>query len=92
MKAQSLFHEKVLGLATSNVYFESTRAEKLVRIAALDCSHFIDDLEEVLDDPGFPQGVRRILFTDGSPPVKSLPYPACMNWQQIAEAVFDERL
>jgi hypothetical protein len=90
MKQKNFFQEH--GLAIDNVYFESTRAEKLARIAALDCTHFIDDLEEVLDDPGFPRGVSRILFADGSPPAKPLSYPACMNWQQIEALVFDERV
>ena len=92
MERQGFFREEGHGLATVDVFFESTRVEKLARIAALDCTHFIDDLEEVLDDPGFPQGVERILFADGISPTKSLPYPVCMNWQQIAELVFDERI
>jgi hypothetical protein len=90
MKQQGFFRREGYGLATVDVFFESTRAEKLARIAALNCTHFIDDLEEVLDDPGFPQGVKRILFADGSPQIKRLPYPVCMNWRQIVELVFDE--
>jgi hypothetical protein len=92
MEQQSFFSKQGYGLAVNNVYFESTRAEKLARIAVLDCTHFIDDLEEVLGDAGFPRGVRRILFTDGFPPEKPLPYFVCMNWRQIAELVFDERI
>lgn len=44
------------------VYFESTRAEKCARIAALGVTHFIDDLIEVFDDPSFPPNVQRWLF------------------------------
>ncbi len=90
MEQQGFFREGGYGLTTVDVFFEGTRAEKLARIAALNCTHFIDDLEEVLDDPGFPQGVKRILFADGLPPAKPLPYPVCMNWRQIVELVFDE--
>ena len=36
--------------------------------AALSLTHFIDDLEEVLTDPGFPPNVERILFADGHEP------------------------
>jgi hypothetical protein len=92
MEQQGFFHKQGYGLAVDNVYFENTRAEKLARIAALGCTHFIDDLEEVLDDPGFPSGVRRILFADGLPLAKPLSYSVCVNWRQIAELVFDERL
>ena len=52
------------GIGLADVYFESTRAEKLKRIAALSLTHFIDDLEEVLTDPDFPPNVERILFAD----------------------------
>ena len=67
MTARGFFRPDGYGLAPDNVFFEGTRAEKLARIGTLDCSYFIDDLEEVLDDPGFPAGVQRILFSDRKP-------------------------
>ena len=42
----------------TNLYFEDTREAKIARIVALRCTHFIDDLEEVFDDPAFPPDVR----------------------------------
>src|ERR1700722_4260066 len=53
MKTRGFFHHDEYGLSLENVYFEGTRAAKLDRIAALGCTHFIDDLEEVLCDPKF---------------------------------------
>jgi hypothetical protein len=50
----------------SSVYFEGTRSEKIARIVALRCTHFIDDLEEVFDDPAFPPDVHRVLITQTS--------------------------
>jgi hypothetical protein len=44
------------------VYFEPTREAKLERIGELGCTHFVDDLPEVLCAPGFPPGVERILL------------------------------
>jgi hypothetical protein len=46
----------------SNIFFEPTREAKLSRIQSLNLWAFIDDLPEVLRDPGFPRGVRRILY------------------------------
>jgi hypothetical protein len=74
-------------LSIENVYFESTRAEKLSRIAALSLTHFIDDLEEVLTDPDFPPSTRRILFADDGQPVEA-PYVVCRTWRDIEEQVF----
>lgn len=74
-------------LPIENVFFESTRAEKLGRIAALSLTHFIDDLEEVLTDPGFPPNIKRILFADDRQPVGA-PYVVCRTWRDIEEQVF----
>jgi hypothetical protein len=71
----------------ADVYFESTRAEKLARIAELALTHFIDDLEEVLTDPDFPPDVERILFADGAQPV-SPSYISCSTWRDIERQVF----
>ncbi len=75
------------GIALADVYFESTRAEKLMRIAALSLTHFIDDLEEVLTDPNFPPTVERILFADGAQKVSSS-YTSCSTWRDIERQVF----
>jgi hypothetical protein len=75
------------GIAGADVHFESTRADKLRRIAALSLTHFIDDLEEVLSDPEFPPNVERILFADGAQPA-SLPYVSCSTWRDIERQIF----
>jgi hypothetical protein len=75
------------GVARADVYFESTRAEKVKRIAALSLTHFIDDLSEVLTDPYFPPNVERILFGDTARPASS-PYTICSSWLDIEQQVF----
>ena len=75
------------GIALANVYFESTRADKLARIATLSLTHFIDDLEEVLGDPDFSPNVERILFADGAQPA-SPSYISCSTWRDIELQVF----
>jgi hypothetical protein len=45
-----------------HVFFELTKDAKVARAAALRCEVFIDDLPEILAMPGFPDGMRRILF------------------------------
>jgi hypothetical protein len=75
------------GLPADHVYFEDDRAHKLARIAALGCSHFVDDLEEVFDDPNFPAGVRRILFAEAGADCCDT---HCTDWRQITEAIFGD--
>lgn len=68
------------------IFFEETRAAKLARIAALACSHFIDDLPEVLADPAFPARVERILLAlEGG---EGGPYSVHRSWKAIAQALF----
>jgi hypothetical protein len=86
MAEQGLF-DRDYGVARENVYFESTRAEKLKRIAALSLTHFIDDLEEVLTDSAFPSDVARILFAEDAPEASG-PYIWCPTWRDIERQVF----
>lgn len=50
------------GLTKDDIVFEETLNGKLARIISKGCTHFIDDLEEVLSHPDFPKGVKKILY------------------------------
>lgn len=71
-------------LQPQDVYLEESLDAKLVRIATAGCSHFIDDLPEVLGHPRFPVGVQRILFdphgTHTAPPESRV----ARSWPEIA--------
>lgn len=62
LRLNGFYDAQGIGLPASEVYFELSKAEKLTRIAGLECTHFIDDLPEFLDEPAFPTHVERILF------------------------------
>ena len=89
MVKHAFFDKGGLNLASDAIYFESTRDDKVDRITRLDCTHFIDDLEEVLGHPRFPSRVKRILFLNGKPEKPAVSYKVCANWQEIEEAVFE---
>ncbi|MBI1778636.1 MAG: hypothetical protein HYR63_25120 [Proteobacteria bacterium] len=87
MAAAAWLARSGLGLAPDRVFFENTRKAKLARIAMLACSHFIDDLPEVLADPEFPAGVERILFmADGASQHGA--YAVHRSWEDITHALF----
>ncbi|MDQ2105847.1 hypothetical protein [Azospirillum isscasi] len=79
------------GIDPANVHFESTRAEKIRRIRAIGCTHFIDDLDEVFLEPDFPSHVRRYLFAPGSAPLPAGPFTACPGWVEIGDDLFGAR-
>ncbi len=50
-----------------DVYFCSTRAEKVQTITAIGCDAFVDDLIEVLDHPDLPKDIIRFLYQLDAP-------------------------
>jgi len=66
--ADNGFFRPGLALGPENCWFADTRQEKIARIVADGCSHFIDDLEETFREPSFPPRVRGILYAPAGPP------------------------
>jgi hypothetical protein len=91
MEAQGFFRDQGFSVNPGDVHFASTRSEKLSRIANLECDFFVDDLEEVLMDAGFPKSVRRILFSNHAETIGGTPYHVCRDWRSIEEFVFRDR-
>lgn len=80
-----------VGLSREEVFYEPTREDKLNRIRALGCTHFIDDLKEVFAEPHFPMGVKKWLFAPDLTPEKSEGYRSFTTWDHVARA-FEEDL
>jgi hypothetical protein len=89
MEARGFFDPRKYAIPREHVFFEATRAEKLARIAALRCTHFIDDLVEVLTDTGFPGATERVLFDAGADE-RPADVTVCATWREIADALLAE--
>ena len=87
MAAKGFFDPERFAVSSKSVYFESTRGEKIARIAALGCSHFIDDLTEVLLEESFPPGVRRCLLAADGDTRPDGRVEAFRNWWEIANVL-----
>lgn len=75
------------GIRPENIIFSSTKAEKIANIGRALVSIFVDDLEEILGDPDFPEGVRRILFApEGDAPLG--PYQIQRSFEDIRVEIF----
>lgn len=57
---------KKLHLPHEHVFFEPTIEKKISRITKEGCTHFIDDLPEILMHDEFPVGTKKILFDSNS--------------------------
>jgi hypothetical protein len=71
------------------VFFEPTRGAKCARIAELGLSHFIDDLVEVFEDPGFPSACARWMFAPDGAPAAVAADRVFRSWPELADAAFD---
>jgi hypothetical protein len=87
MTAKGFFTVDGFGMTPAQVFFEPTREAKCGRIAALGCTHFIDDLEEVFREPGFPKAVVALLLARGDRPTAG-PFITCPDWLAVDTAVF----
>lgn len=65
------------------VFFESSKAAKLQRIADLECRYFIDDLPEFLSEPSFPVGVSKILFNPSGSGVPKAGVTTVRSWNEL---------
>jgi hypothetical protein len=77
-----------LGLSMKQVFFESSREEKLWRIASIGCTHFIDDLEETFLEPSFPIGVQKLLYAPHKEHGEVTGMSIFSDWKGISEYFF----
>lgn len=76
------------GVPEDHLFFETTRGEKIERIRAVGCAHFIDDLEEVFREPAFPAAVARHLLCRDGAALPAGPFTAYRGWDEIGDALF----
>lgn len=82
------FNPSSPALPRDHVHFGITRKEKLAHIRALGCTTFIDDLEEVFQEPEFPMGVEKILFAPHHQAAELPGVNVLTSWAQIQSHVF----
>lgn len=85
LREQGFFGEDAPFILEENLYFESTRDAKIKRIRSLACTHFIDDLPEVLHDPSFPSEIKSFLFQP-----EGTNQHVYTNWKDIKNAIFPQ--
>lgn len=89
IESQNLFALSGGALDRAQVCFAPTQKEKVARIEALGCSHFIDDLTEVFDHPYFPAGVEKVLL-DRSLATSNPAAGTFANWYDIMDYFFGD--
>ena len=88
MQRHDFFKADGLRISPQDVFFTSTRPEKIARIKQLRCTHFIDDLEETFIEDSFPTGVERILYIPLATDLPSGGVRSFSTWKDISQYVF----
>jgi thiamine kinase-like enzyme len=83
MESQGFFTASGFSLSRPDVFFASTREEKVQIIARLNCHAFIDDLWEVFAAADFPAHTQRILFGQPVPSSISVDFGSS-SWREIS--------
>ena len=81
---QGFFDDASLGLDRGKVYLELTKHAKLARIGKLGCDSFVDDLPELLGEPGFPATTQRVLFDPNDAASDDPRYRRARSWPEVA--------
>jgi hypothetical protein len=71
------------GLKDSGVNFLETVQAKVSRVAELTCKVFVDDLPDVLNDPGFPDCTIGVLFAPGGQKDDGLSHHRISAWSEL---------
>ena len=88
MAANGFFDRERIGLSRTQIFFEDTRKSKITRIQELGCTHFVDDMEEVLLDDEFPEGVVKILLSNKAEDKGFDDVLPFASWQEISDYLF----
>lgn len=84
------FHDE-FGISSDDIIFCGTLDEKISEIDRRGCTHFIDDLTEVLLHPLFPPGVERILYSPQGKVINAKrELVVCESWKNILIHFFGE--
>lgn len=68
-----------------NIFFFSSKEEKISCIKKLKCDYFIDDLKEILIDKNFPNQTKKILFNNST---KNKYIESHYSWRTIRKSIF----
>lgn len=86
LTAQGFFSPAGLNWGADQVFFELTKQEKVKRIVDLGCSHYIDDLPEILEM--LPASVQPILFAPGGAVAVPEHWHQFHHWADLPQLLF----
>ncbi|WP_374649793.1 hypothetical protein [Dongia sp.] len=87
LEERGLFDVTRGGLNPEDVFFEAELTAKLHRIGEQACTHYLDDLPEVLGHAAFPAGVERFLFDPAGNHRAVTAYRQVSSWPEFLDSL-----
>lgn len=88
MQSNHFFDNDSFSFDVKDIFFESTREKKVCQIKELACTHFIDDLLEVFEEPMFPEKTKKILFQTSPDSSVDKKVTAARSWRDITQKLY----
>ena len=86
LERHDFFESQGIGWKREDVYFEETKTKKINKIKELKCTHYIDDLEEILKE--LPEAMQRILYSPNANKSKrSEPFNVLKHWEELNDVL-----
>ena len=88
LKKNLFFENSGINLSSENIYFEITKEAKINRIENLGCTHFIDDLPEILEmiNPN----IKKILYCPLDNNYFNMDFSIMKNWSDLNKFFINE--
>jgi len=90
LERNGFFSPAGIGMPRDLVFLEERKEDKLRRIGSAGCTHFIDDLPELLAEPGFPPHTERFLFDPGGVHTDATAFRRVTSWHQLMRELLPE--
>jgi hypothetical protein len=81
LEQQGFYDANRMSWSEDQVFFELTKEAKVARIVALGCTHYVDDLPEIL--AMLPDSVEKILFAPSEGAEKHPKWKLMCSWQEL---------
>ena len=76
-----IIHTDAAGITEDKVFFEVTKEDKINRIVQIGCTHYVDDLPEILEM--IPNGVNKILFSPNGEEIINSNWTLIRSWNDL---------
>jgi hypothetical protein len=78
---EGFYSSEDLGMSEGRVFFELTKDAKIARIVELGCTHYVDDLPEILES--LPDHVEKIFFSPAGEAAGSANWKRMRSWDEF---------